>query len=57
MKIECAKAEQVLLKRNIKADKCKFMCEFKPQCTKPPGDSCGQYILSLIEWVITDDKR
>lgn len=50
MTIKCNPAEKLLLKRSIKADECKVLCEYKPYCTKPKDMTCGEYILSLIKW-------
>jgi len=50
MIIICTPDEQIILKRNIKADECKPLCEHKSQCTKPKDMTCGEYIISKIEW-------
>jgi len=50
MIINCITAEQILLKRNIKANECKpLICEYKPYCDKPEDMTCGEYIVSKIE--------
>jgi hypothetical protein len=54
MIIKCTPAEKTLLKRSIKADKCKVLCEYRSLCTKPDNMTCGEYILSLIEWEIEE---
>ena len=56
MKITCTTSEQILLKRNIKACDCKKLCEYKPYCTKLDDMTCGEYIVSLIEWDIKEGK-
>ena len=55
MKIECTESEHMLLKRNIHACDCKpLACVYASKCDKPPEMTCGQYILSLIEWEVTE---
>jgi hypothetical protein len=56
IKITCTTAGQLLLKRSIKACDCKKLCDYKPYCTKSDDMTCGEYIVSLIEWEITEDK-
>jgi hypothetical protein len=57
IKITCTSDEQLLLKRNIKACECKNLCDYKPYCTKPEDMTCGEYIVSLIEWNIREDDK
>lgn len=56
IEIKCTPEEQALLKRSIKADNCKTLCDFKPLCHKPKDMTCGEYIVSLIHWII-DGRR
>ena len=56
MRITCTNAEQTLLKRSIKANKCMPLCEHKPFCKKPKDMTCGEYILSLITWKEEDQQ-
>lgn len=55
IEIKCTLLEQSLIKRNIKATGCKLECCYKEKCHKPESLTCGQYIVSMIKWVITDD--
>jgi hypothetical protein len=48
IKIKCTTAEQILLKRSIKANECRALCEYKPHCNKPKDMTCGEYIMSMI---------
>jgi hypothetical protein len=56
-KITCTQAWQLLLKRNIKACECKNLCDYKPLCNRSEDMTCGQYIVSLIEWDIREDDK
>ncbi|HKL99228.1 MAG TPA: hypothetical protein VJZ06_04925 [Mobilitalea sp.] len=58
IKIKCRTiAEQMLIKRNIKATECNRFCEYKSQCTKTDDMTCGEFILSLVEWDIDADNN
>lgn len=57
IEITCTQEEQTLLKRNIKADGCSPLCEYKPHCKKPKDMTCGEYIVSLIKWEITEERQ
>ena len=57
MKIECTPNEQILLKRSIKRCDCNpGACGFDKECTKPEDMTCGEYIISLIEWQIKEGQ-
>jgi hypothetical protein len=57
IEIKCSPEEQKLIKRNIKADGCSVLCEYKPQCKKPKDITCGEYIVSLIKWEIIEERQ
>lgn len=56
MVIKCTPAEQLLIKRSIKANECTLLCEYKPLCKKPKDMTCGEYIVKMITWELEDDK-
>ena len=55
MIVKCASAEQILLKRSIKRCECNpNACGYKEQCNKPEDMTCGEYVVSLIKWEVTE---
>lgn len=55
IQIKCTKSEQTLIKRSIKACDCNNLCEYKPKCDKPSDMTCGEYVVGLIKWEVTDE--
>ncbi|MDF2510443.1 MAG: hypothetical protein K0S04_309 [Herbinix sp.] len=56
MIIKGTAAEQILLKRSIKANECTSLCEYKPLCKKPKDMTCGEYVVKMITWELEEEK-
>lgn len=57
IKITCTEGEQIQFKRNLKinADDTGIVYT-QPLLNKPDDMTCGEYIVSLIEWDIKEEK-
>ena len=53
--IECTAAEQTQIKQSIKINESDTLVIYKPINKKPEDMTCGEYVLSPVEWRINNE--